>query len=48
MAQERRKTEEYKCQKCGETFNSEQEHRQHKEKAHGGKAKGASQGQSHK
>jgi len=47
MAQEQQKSEQYKCHECGMSFNSEHEHRQHQEKAHGGKAKGAVQGQSH-
>jgi uncharacterized C2H2 Zn-finger protein len=45
MPQEQKRNEQFKCEKCGQTFNSEREHREHQEKAHRGEStKTATQG----
>jgi transposase-like protein len=46
MAQEQQKKAQYKCNQCGQTFNSEREFREHQENAHKGQAKGTAPGRS--
>ena len=41
MQQSEQKSEKFKCNECGQTFNSERERREHQENAH---RKGAGQG----
>lgn len=43
MTQEQQKSGQFRCSECGQTFNTEHEHREHHEKMHKGKQQGQGQ-----